>query len=65
MRQQLGALLPAVFESKIQVSSDVAQTSWIALLQRKMAEKIEKVAPKIIKQLLSYSQVSIEEKMNR
>lgn len=61
--QQLDTLLAAVLESEIQSLPDTAQTGWTALLRRKAAQMVEKVAPTIINPLLLDLHVYIEKKL--
>lgn len=64
VRLQLDALLPAVLGLEHQVSPDAARTEWIASLEERMVQKIEKVALTIITPLSPYFQVSIEKRMS-
>lgn len=63
LRQQLGALLPALLKSGIQALPDVARADRIRLLGKKKGQLIEKVDSMVISLLLSDSRVSIEKGM--
>lgn len=59
LHQQRYAPLPAILELKIQVSLDMAYTGWVALLESKITEMIEKVARTVVNSFLGL-QVLIE-----
>lgn len=61
--QQLDVLLLALLESEIHVSLDVVRMDWIASLEEKLAQTIEKIAPTITNELSLDLQVFIEKKM--
>lgn len=63
MCQFWDALLPALLNSEIQASLNIAQTNWTALLKGKMAQMMEKIAPTTTNPLLSDGQLSIQRKM--
>lgn len=63
VRQQSGALLPAILESEIQASLHVAQTDCTASLEKKMAQFIERVDSKLINALLMDLEVAIGKEM--